>query len=90
MIDRKILIEGGVGEVKIFFDENLYVVKREDISSQITAAVLNGTLTGANLDDLDYGTIVCKYNPTRIDCFNAIKAVKKITEVIKASTPADV
>lgn len=87
-VNKKILIEGGPGEIKIFFDENLYAVNREDVKTSISAAIMNGLLTGADLDGLDYGTIVCKYNPVRVDIFSATIAAKQLAELIESCAPA--
>ncbi len=80
---KKIFVSPGFGEIKIFFDENLYYnVDEETVKELVGAGFANGDLVGANLDDLVYGIIVVRYNPTRISADAAMRGVNRIVEYI--------
>ena len=57
MKQETIIVRPGSGEIKIFFNENLYDVTKEKLVTEIDACKLNGTIVGADLDYLDSGII---------------------------------
>jgi len=79
-----ILVTPGFGEFRIAFNENLYRVDPEQIKNRSTASVLAGDTTGFDLDQIDYGNLVCYYNPVRISPFRAVEATRKMVEYIKS------
>ncbi len=80
---KKILLAPSIGEVRIFFDENLYcTVDREEIKTLVGAGFANGDLCSANLDDLEFGMIAIRYNPVRIDAEAAMRSANRIADYI--------
>lgn len=88
MKQETIIVRPGSGEIKIFFNENLYDVTKEKLVTEIDACKLNGTIVGADLDYLDSGIITLIYNPTKpnIGAPRAEASARDIVEFIESCT----
>ena len=88
MKQETIIVRPGSGEIKIFFNENLYDVTKEKLVVEIDARKLNGTIVGANLDYLDSGIITLIYNPTKpnMGAPRAEASARDIVEFIESCT----
>jgi hypothetical protein len=90
-IARKVLVAEENGVTKIFFDENLYKVNKEELTELSLATILNGETTGCDLSRLEYGEIICHTNPARIADSKTKKAVKLLLDYIvqQSISPAE-
>ena len=62
---KKIIIAKELGEIKCFFDENLYMIDREDLEKFCLGAHVMGEIHSWDLTKLEYGEIRLNFNPTR-------------------------
>ena len=87
MKDR-ILFMPSVGRIEIFFDNTLYDVDPQEISDIAMNSILEAEADCFDLSHLEYGVIVCHYNPTRMDLKTAQLGCKSIIDYIKSCHPA--
>lgn len=87
MKDR-ILSIPSTGHIEIFFDNTLYDINPEKVSDIAMDSILEADADYYDLNNLEYGVIVCHYNPTRVDLQTAQLGCKRIIEYIESCHPA--
>ena len=83
---NRIMVNNVAGAVEIFFDTNLYLVDRERLAEYSTKNYASGKTTDFDLDRVEYGAIVCHFNPTSMDPFLAMEAAEDVVDYIKSCT----
>ncbi len=91
MLDNldRIMVNPGIGEVKVYFDPKLFLVNREELENRSTASVLAGKANGFNLDLVDYGAIDCLYNPLTTQITRAFEVTKELVSYIQSCRLAE-
>ena len=70
--------------VEIYFDTNLYNVDRDELAVRAAASQMAGKNSYFDLDRLEYGKIVCHFNPTTMTPFQAMETAKGLVTYIQS------
>ena len=85
---NRIVINSVTDAVEIYFDTNLYDVDQEEIAAISAASQMAGKTTDFDLDRLQYGKIVCHFNPASMTLFRAMETAKEIVTYIQSCSCA--
>ena len=83
---ERIMVANEIGMVKIFFDERIYNVEKDEMVTECASHVFGGEISGYDIDRIDYGEVILYYNPVRMDDKRIADARKKIVDFIESKS----